>query len=53
MNVKEAIKKYSDKFGGFPYFLFLGANDELIIESVEKALASGEEIAADNREGDF
>lgn len=53
MTVNEAIEKYSDKFGGFPYFLFLGASDELIIESVEKALATGNEIEPDNNEGDY
>lgn len=52
MRVEEAIKKYTDKFGGFPMFLMMGAEDEYIIEKVEEALRTGEEITADE-EGDY
>ena len=44
MNVEEAINEYIKKFGGFPYFLFMGAPEETIIAAIEEALESGEEI---------
>lgn len=44
MTREEAIEAYTDKFGGFPYFLMMGASDEAVITAVEKALKSGEEI---------
>lgn len=44
MTRDEAVKAYSDKFGGFPYFLTMGISDEVLIREVEKALKSGEEI---------
>lgn len=42
--VEKAIEKYVNKFGGFPSFLFMGAEDDFIIESIESALKSGKEI---------
>ena len=53
MTDEEAIKMYTDKFGGFPYFLFLGAPDEKIVEAVEKALNTGKEIEAENPNADY
>lgn len=53
MTVDEAIKMYIDKFGGFPYFLFLGAPDEKIVEAVENALNTGKEIEAENPNADY
>ena len=44
MNRDEAIAAYVDRFGGFPYFLFMGAGDEVVVEAVERALESGERI---------
>ena len=44
MSTNEAIKKYTEKFGGFPYYSLMGASDEYIIELVKKALETGEEI---------
>ena len=44
MTREEAIKAYTEKFGGVPYFLMMGAPDEAITAAVEKALKSGEEI---------
>lgn len=40
----EAIKAYTERFGGWPAFLMMGASDEYIIEAVEKALKTGREI---------
>ena len=46
MSVDEAISAYTEKFGGFPTFLFMGAEDEEIVKAVKKALKTGEEIEA-------
>lgn len=46
MTRKEAIEKYADRFGGFPYFLFMGASDENVAEAVERALKEDEPIRA-------
>lgn len=53
MTVQEAIDKYIEFFGGFPFFLFLGAPDEQIITAVEKSLKSGKEIEVDNKDADY
>lgn len=44
MTREEAIAAYTKKFGGFPYFLMMGASDEAVIKAVKKALKSGKEI---------
>ena len=44
MTRKEAIDKYVDKFGGWPFFLMMGTSDEYVVQQVEKALETGEEI---------
>ena len=44
MTKDEAIKAYSDKFGGFPYFQTMGMPDAEIVKKVKKALDSGVEI---------
>lgn len=44
MTLEEAINEYIKKFGGFPYFLFMGASEETIIAVIEEALESGKEI---------
>lgn len=46
MTKEEAIKRYSKRFGGFPYMLYGTASDELIIADVEEALRTGREIEA-------
>lgn len=46
MTREEAIEKYVDRFGGFPYFLFMGASDENVTEAVERALMEGNPIRA-------
>lgn len=53
MNVEEAIKAYTDKFGGFPYFLFLSAPNDKIVESVESALENDKEIEAEDLKVDY
>lgn len=44
MTREEAINKYVDEFGGWPYFLMMGASDEYVVQRVEEALKTGEEI---------
>ena len=46
MTASEAIDLYTKKFGGFPMFLFMGAEDREIITAVEKSLKDGKEIEA-------
>jgi hypothetical protein len=47
MTVDEAIRAYTERFGGFPAFLFMGASDDVIIDAVKKAVSTGEEIEAE------
>lgn len=44
MTREEAVEVYSDRFGGFPYFLFMGASDEHVVERVEEALRTGRPV---------
>jgi len=53
MSKEEAINKYIEKFGGFPYMLFMGASDEVIIKAVEKALRDGKEIKNEKEDIDY
>ena len=45
---EELISEYVNKFGGFPYFLFMGAEDNVIISAIEKALKENKEISVDD-----
>lgn len=40
----DAIDAYTEHFGGFPYFLFMGADNDVIIDEVVKALELEREI---------
>lgn len=42
----DAINAYADRFGGFPYYLFMGAEEDVIIDAVVKALELDREIEA-------
>ena len=53
MNANEALEAYTEKFGGFPYFLFMGATDEQIVKAVEMALKTGKEIVAKEPDADY
>jgi hypothetical protein len=44
MTLDQYIGEYIKKFGGFPYFLIMGAKDEVVIEMIKEALETGEEI---------
>ena len=43
----DAINAYTEHFGGFPYFLFMGAEEDVIIDAVVKALETDREIEAE------
>lgn len=50
---EQLIKEYVKQFGGFPYFLFMGAEDKVIISAIEKALETKEEISVDDDNKDY
>lgn len=43
----DAVSAYTERFGGFPYYLFMGADGDYIISEVVKALELGREIEAE------
>ena len=46
MTAQEAIDAYTQKFGGWPYFLFMAASDSVIIKAAQDALQTGKPIQA-------
>lgn len=44
MTRQEAIDAYTERFGGFPHYLFMTAPDEYVIWEVRRALRRGKEI---------
>lgn len=52
MTVEEAVAKYTEKFGGFPSFLFMGADDDYVVWKVQRALRTGKEIEPEDEERD-
>ena len=44
----DAISAYAEHFGGFPYYLFMGAEVDVIIDAVVKALETDREIEAED-----
>ena len=53
IEVKEAIKLYTDKFGGFPYFLFMGVSEDIIINKIMEALKKEKAITAEDLDVDY
>ena len=45
---EDAINAYTERFGGFPYYLFMGAEEDYIISEVVKALETDREIEAED-----
>ena len=43
----DAISAYTERFGGFPYFLFMSAEEDYISSEVVKALETDREIEAE------
>ena len=48
MTVEEAKKAYIEKFGGYPAFLLMGADDEFIIDVLTRCVESGKELEAED-----
>ena len=46
----DAISAYVDRFGGFPYYLFMGSEEDVVIDAVVKALETDREIEAEDDE---
>ena len=44
----DAISAYTERFGGFPYYIFMGAEEDVIIDAVVKALETDREIEAED-----
>jgi hypothetical protein len=44
MDFKKAKENYIKRFGGFPYFLMMGMEDEEAAKLMEKAVEEGKEI---------
>lgn len=44
MTRQEAIDAYTERFGGFPYYLFMTASDDYLIWEVKRALRRNKEI---------
>ena len=45
--VEKVIQEYTEKFGGYPAFLLMGADDDYIIETLTKCIETGEELEAE------
>ena len=45
---EDAINAYTERFGGFPYYLFMGAEEDVIIDAVVKSLETDREIEAED-----
>lgn len=50
MTKQEAVQAYVEQFGGFPFMAVRGLPEDVLVELVQKALASGEEIAFERNE---
>lgn len=50
MTYGEAKNLYIERFGGFPEFLFMGADENEVLSHILKALKTGKEIKAPNDE---
>lgn len=45
---EDAINAYIERFGGFPYYLFMGADEDYIISKVVKSLETDREIEVED-----
>ena len=50
MTVDEVKAAYIEKFGGYPSFLLMGADDDVIIEKLTKCIETGEELDVEDQE---
>lgn len=47
MTREEAIRAYTDQFGGFPFMSTRGLPDKVVVELVQKALEENREMSFD------
>ena len=45
---EDAINAYTERFGGVPHFIFMVAEEDVIIDAVVKALETDREIEAED-----
>lgn len=43
---EDAVRAYSERFGGFPSFLMMGATDEAVIAEVRHSIVTGRKMSA-------
>lgn len=53
MNVEEVKQAYITKFGGYPSFLLMGADDDEIIEKLSECLRTGKELEAPDPDAEY
>ena len=53
MTRQEAETAYIEKFGGYPSFLLMGADDETIVEKLSKCLETGKELEPEFSDADY
>lgn len=53
MTRQEAEAAYIEKFGGYPSFLLMGADDETIVEKLSKCLETGKELEPEFSDADY
>ena len=50
MTIEEAKQAYIDMFGGYPSFLLMGADDDMIIATLTKCVKEGKELEPEDDE---
>ena len=50
---EQAIAAYTERFGGWPYFIMMYASEHDVIFEVRKALRTGKEIEAEYDDADY
>lgn len=53
MTLEEVKAAYEEKFGGYPAFLFMGADDDEIITALTKCLETGKEYEPEDPDAIF
>lgn len=53
MTYEEAKARYIEEFGGFPEFLFMGADENEVMPFIRRALDTGREIEASDDGNDY
>lgn len=53
MTLEEVKAAYIEKFGGYPVFLLMGADDDEIISLLSKCLETGNELEPQDDDADY